>query len=301
MNTIERARNRWREILPQMGIATGFLQNRHGPCPLCGGKDRFRFDDRDGTGSYFCNQCGPGPGLLLVQKLHKWNFATACTEIDKIIGNEAPAPRSEPRSDDRADRLAACEKILGEACAPDIVGRYLHGRSLSVIPPVLQGHSRLAYVEAGRYVGRYPAMLAPITGPEGELQSVHRTFLADLPTRKKIMPPVETIRGAAVRLFDPVDSLGVAEGIETAIAARELFDVPTWAALSTSGLKTFRPPDDIRRLIIFGDNDSIFAGQTAAYTLANRLARETSLDIEVNIPPGQPGDWLDVLNRRRAA
>ena len=65
MNTIERATGRWREILPQLGIETRFLVNRHGPCPLCGGKDRFRCDDRDGSGSYYCNQCGPGPGIML--------------------------------------------------------------------------------------------------------------------------------------------------------------------------------------------------------------------------------------------
>ncbi len=56
MSTIERARGRWSEILPRLGIDARFLRNRHGPCPLCGGKDRFRFDDRDGSGSYFCNQ-----------------------------------------------------------------------------------------------------------------------------------------------------------------------------------------------------------------------------------------------------
>jgi hypothetical protein len=66
MNTIERARGRWREILPQLGVETRFLTNQHGPCPICGGKDRFRFDDRDGSGSYYCNQCGPGPGLVLI-------------------------------------------------------------------------------------------------------------------------------------------------------------------------------------------------------------------------------------------
>jgi hypothetical protein len=30
--TIEPARNRWREILPQRGIETRFLTNKHGPC-----------------------------------------------------------------------------------------------------------------------------------------------------------------------------------------------------------------------------------------------------------------------------
>jgi len=86
-NTADRARGRWREILPQLGIDTRFLRNQHGPCPICGGKDRFRFDDRDGSGSYYCNQCGPGVGIILVRKRHGWDHKTACDEIDNIIGN----------------------------------------------------------------------------------------------------------------------------------------------------------------------------------------------------------------------
>ena len=40
------AKGRWKEILPALGIDPKFLQNRHGPCPICGGDDRFRWDDR---------------------------------------------------------------------------------------------------------------------------------------------------------------------------------------------------------------------------------------------------------------
>ena len=101
--TIERARGRWREILPQLGIDTRFLVNKHGPCPLCGGRDRFRFDDRDGTGSYYCNQCGAGVGVILVRKLHGWDHETACDEIDKIIGveREPTKPAASPEDNDR--------------------------------------------------------------------------------------------------------------------------------------------------------------------------------------------------------
>ena len=42
MNTVDRARGRWREILPRLGLEPQFLVKKHGPCPLCGGKDRFR-------------------------------------------------------------------------------------------------------------------------------------------------------------------------------------------------------------------------------------------------------------------
>jgi hypothetical protein len=38
-------------------------KNRHQACPVCGGSDRFRFDDKEGRGTWFCNQCGAGDGL----------------------------------------------------------------------------------------------------------------------------------------------------------------------------------------------------------------------------------------------
>src|SRR4051794_10211 len=107
--TVERARHRWREILPRLGIETRFLTNKHGPCPLCGGRDRYRFDDRDGTGSYYCNQCGAGVGVILIRKRHGWDHATACGEIDKIIGSEREPTKSAatPEGNDREHRSVA--------------------------------------------------------------------------------------------------------------------------------------------------------------------------------------------------
>jgi putative DNA primase/helicase len=54
----DRAKGRWRNILPSLGIPSKALTNRHGPYPMCGGKDRFRFDDKGGRGTWFCSQCG---------------------------------------------------------------------------------------------------------------------------------------------------------------------------------------------------------------------------------------------------
>src|SRR3954452_16309244 len=103
LNTIERARHRWREILPQLGIDTRHLVNKHGPCPVCRrGKDRFRFDDRDGTGSYFCSQCGAGTGIIMVRKLHGWDHKTACDEIDKILGDSRPVEQPYASASDDA-------------------------------------------------------------------------------------------------------------------------------------------------------------------------------------------------------
>jgi putative DNA primase/helicase len=305
-STINRAKGRWREILPQLGIESSFLKankNDHGPCPICGGKDRFRFEDRDGSGNYFCGKCPErraGYALHLLMGKHGWTWAEACRAVDGILEDEPSAPGNQPRENTRRDDTARChlreiERTLEGARSRKIVDEYLRSRGCSEGSDVLLGHPGLWHSEAGRQV---PAVVCPIHGPDGSLQSAMRIFIGDVEPRKKFMPPVSTIRGAAVRLHDVGDEMAVGEGIETCLAAHELSGISVWAALSAIGIMTFEPPPGVRRLHIFADNDSHSVGQDAARALARRLIG-SGLAIEIHIPPNPDTDWNDVLRATR--
>lgn len=52
------ARGQWHSIIPAItGIDSKYLTSTHKDCPIngCGGKDRFKFDDKDGNGTWYCN------------------------------------------------------------------------------------------------------------------------------------------------------------------------------------------------------------------------------------------------------
>ena len=88
------ARNRWQDILSGLGgLSSEQLTDKHQPCPLCGGEDRYRFDDKDGDGTWFCNQCGGrshsgggAKGLELLMRLQNWDFKTAVKNIENYLG-----------------------------------------------------------------------------------------------------------------------------------------------------------------------------------------------------------------------
>jgi putative DNA primase/helicase len=308
MNTLTRAHNRWGEILPHFIPREYLVPKRKGPCPLCGGRDRFRFDDKFGDGNVYCNHCGSMTGMHLIRAYKKWDFKTACKEIDGVIGtgDVTPKPMDNQPKSDPASREYWTNRLIAHATHPDIVERYLRHRGLTVSSPVLLGYKDLPFKDASRKLVKYSdAVIAPIHAADGKLESAQRIYLDEfLPRkeRKKTMPAIRTINGGAVRLFTIcAGKMGIAEGIENALAARELFRIDTWAALSESNLQLFRPPADIHTVHIFADNDLNFVGQRAAYILAQKLHEihnpkdEIKLAIEVHIPPVADTDWLDVL------
>lgn len=81
------AKGNWRStVFPYFSINVPASKTKHGPCPACGGTDRFRCDDKSGKGTYFCNACGPGDGLSLVSKVRGWDFPETLERVAAIFG-----------------------------------------------------------------------------------------------------------------------------------------------------------------------------------------------------------------------
>src|SRR5260370_20429440 len=80
----------WPAILMQLGVPENALRNKHGPCPACGGKDRFRFDNKRGRGDFICNQCGAGDGFRLLQLVHGWSFSETRNRVIQVAGLAEP-------------------------------------------------------------------------------------------------------------------------------------------------------------------------------------------------------------------
>ena len=81
-----RADGSWPQILSSLaGLNDKQLRNKHGPCPNCGGTDRYRFDDKQGTGSHFCSQCGAGDGIDLLVKCSGMQFGDAVDAIGDYL------------------------------------------------------------------------------------------------------------------------------------------------------------------------------------------------------------------------
>ena len=95
------AAGRWEEILTTLGnLTTKQLTNEHQPCPCCGGKDRYRFDNTNNQGTWFCNKCGGksgtgggGNGLSLLMRLRNWEFKEAVDHIENYLGVKKDIPK----------------------------------------------------------------------------------------------------------------------------------------------------------------------------------------------------------------
>lgn len=296
----ERARGRWKSILPQLGLPSKILNGRHQPCPVCGGDDRFRFDDKKGEGTFFCSKCGAGDGVRLVELFHGIEFREAAERVEALIGSSVQEEvKPEIPAEERRRSLNGLWRAGQQITADDPVGRYLDARTgLISFPASLRRVDKLKLID-GDDVSWRPAMIAKVTNADGSPCTIHRTFLPDewkpgKPVQRRFSSSVN--KGCAVRLCRHGEILGVGEGIETSLSAMNIFGIPVWATLNEVLLSGWIPPKTVKTVIVFGDNDSSFAGQASAFALAKRLTA-MRLDVRVWISPDVDEDWNDVWRR----
>jgi hypothetical protein len=179
------------------------------------------------------------------------------------------------------------------------VETYLRSRGIpGSIPPALRFLEYCRH-RNGRY---YPAMVAPIVNVAGEQIAIHKTFLRPDGRGKADLPKTEQretscpIKGGAVRLaLHRADlELLVGEGIESTLAAMQLFSLQGWAAICASGIASLDLPADVRRVVVAADNDMNGVGQRAALSARERWVVE-GRSVRILLPPNPGEDFNDVL------
>lgn len=290
----EKCQHRWPDIVTALGFSESYLNNRHQACFDCGGKDRARFTDYMGTGSYICNQCCPESidGFELMMRFTGKDFKGVASDIRAIIGDTQARPAQNADVAKIRTKLTgmwAEAKPLAQGCPTHLylLNRGLSGLMFSQLNDI-RCHPALTYwhSEGGEIMnlGKHPAMVAMVRSPDGSPATLHCTYLthkgdkAALDPVRKLMTPAKSWKGGAVRLQHPEDgqTLCVAEGIETALSMKLLHpEVCPWACISAGNLESFLAPHkDSATIYIAGDNDASFTGQAAAFALAKRLSKK---------------------------
>lgn len=219
-------------------------------------------------------------------------------EVRTLFSSLASECRIHPGSSHK--RSAAALRIWREA---ELFGfsparTYLQSRGIFAASPALRFHPRtpLGPKERTRFL---PALLAAVGLDEGPI-AVHRTFLSDDLCRKanfhKPKRALGPLGSAAVRLSVPVDGrLGLAEGIESAMAACALTGIPSWATLGNGRFGLVSIPESVTQLHLFADHDD--GGDLAVERGVSAHARE-GRTIHIRRPSLRGHDWNDELLAR---
>jgi hypothetical protein len=225
---------------------------RVGPCPVCGGRDRFGVNTRKQV--FNCRHCSVGgDAITLVRHVTGLGYREAISFIGGerrpwMTRSQAPEP-PKPSTCDSAYALSIWNVGVDPRGTP--VERYLAGRGLrlddGIAGDVLRWHYGIG------------AMLALFRNIEtDEPQAISRTFL-DGQARKIERKFLGPAGGCAIKLDEDAEvtmGLFIGEGGETCLAARQIGLRPTWALGSASGISGFPVLSGIDALNLLREHDA---------------------------------------------
>jgi putative DNA primase/helicase len=295
-----KANGQWQNILSNLGAEVPL--NQHTACPHCGGKDRFRFDNKDGNGTFICNQCGSGDGLDLVQRVLGVSVTEAAKEVAGMIGidtrsNIPPAYRShEVKAQQGALRAQQAEKQANEQIEKHkrFIERY--NRTIS---NVQRGESD--YLKAKGLYGfemdllQDGSLIIPLVDGRGKITGAQTIK----PNGEKRLLADSIKSGSYYQFNEPVavTTVIIAEGLATAITCHLIQpEALAVAAIDAGNLihvaKAMRTKYPESKIIIAGDND-IKPEQSNTGKLAAEKAAKVANGIAVLPPTDDKADWDD--------
>ncbi|MDM3204227.1 primase-like DNA-binding domain-containing protein [Citrobacter sp. Cf097] len=291
-DTVKQACGHWPRILPALGVTV--IKNRHQACPVCGGSDRFRFDDKEGRGTWFCNQCGAGDGLKLVEKVFGVTPSEAAGKVNAITGNlppVSPAVTAAAEAETEADRKAAAALAvkLTEKARPATGNAYLTRKGFS-------GRECLTLTtlhKTGGVTYRAGDVVVPLYDDSGALVNVQ---LINADGLKRILKGGQ-VKGACHILDGKKETgkrLWIAEGYATALTVHHLTGETVMVALSSVNLLSLaslaRQKYPACQIVLAADRDLNGDGQTKASAAAESCGGVVAL-------PPVFGDWNDAYTQ----
>lgn len=260
---------------------------------------------RDGEGGRLLVKCFSGCDAREILK--------TLAEMGLLDGSPKTVSTPEEKNTDtkrKADRTSDLWNASNPITTGDPVWLYLKSRGivLDAWPEDLRCHSSLGYWEtsdAGKPIktGVFPCLLAVVRSPQGRPVGIHRTWVrpdgsgkAPVSSPKKLFK-VHDLSGSAIRLFSPENgTIGITEGLETALSVNILYGEPVWACVSAHGMASFVPPEGVSTVRVFADHDGNETGLKAALKSYDRLAKE-GRTVEIR-QPREIGDYNDELIKK---
>ncbi|MEI9715878.1 DUF927 domain-containing protein [Moellerella wisconsensis] len=295
-----KANGQWQNILSNLGAEVPL--NTHTACPACGGKDRFRFDNKGDNGTFICNQCGSGDGLDLVQRVLGGSVTEAAYEVAGMIGidtrsDNPPAYRShEVKAQQDALKAQQAENLANEQIEKH---KRFTERYSRTIANAKQGESE--YLKAKGFDSTTVTLLSdgsliiPLMDTDGTITAAQTIK----PNGDKRLLLDSTKNGSYYPINEPVNisTVIIAEGLATAMTCQLIQpEAHTVAAIDAGNLihvaKVMRTKYPESQIIIAGDND-IKPDQSNTGKLAAEKAAKAVNGITVLPPTDDKADWDD--------